>query len=394
MQEFKIHAAQGTAGQRPDYDWRFERVPLDSGSLSTDRIKGNPDLRPSHTLETEYGVNLSFLDRFDLDVTYSHQNVTDQFMLADIFAPANNGFNKQWLNVGDLESETMEASLNSKILKGDKFKWNIGINYTKSSATIKKLNVAKQDVGPSGGKMFRIEEGVEFGTMYGRSLVTTLDQMAQQLPDGDSIDNYTVNSDGIVVKKTDIGTVNEKGFILVDEDGIAVVSAIGNQNADFRIGATSNFSYENFGFYMLWDWKQGGDIYNRNNQWNTIKNRSAMVDQAGKPDSEKKTVDYYQSLYDVNQTNAFWVEDGSFVKLRELSLSYAFGDKFLSSIQNGFFKSAKISFIGRNLLTFTNYSGWDPEVAKYDSSTKQYFSIDFGVYPNQKSYGMSVELKF
>ena len=394
VQELKIHAAQGTAGQRPEYDWRFERVPLESGSLSTDRIKGNPDLRPSLTLETEIGLNASFLERFDLDVTYSHQNVTDQFMLADIFAPANNGFNKQWLNVGDLESETFEASLNSKILKSDNLKWDLGINFTKSKATIKKLNVAKQDVGPDGGQMFRIEEGVEFGTMYGRSFVTTLDQMAQQLPAGESIDDYTVNSDGVVVKKADIGTINEKAFILVDENGVPVVGPIGNQNPDFRVGLTSNLTYKNIGFYMLWDWKQGGDVYNVNNQWNTIKNRSAMVDQAGKPDNEKKTVDYYQSLYDVNQTNAFWVEDGTYVKLRELSLSYSLSNKTLSNIAKGFFKGAKISIIGRNLLTFTKYSGWDPEVAKYDPDTKQYFSVDFGVYPNQRSYGMSIELKF
>ncbi len=394
IQELKIHAAQGTSGQRPGYDWRFERIPLETGNLSTDRIKGNPDLRPSLTTETEAGINVSFLDRFYFDFTYSHQNVKDQFMLADIFAPANNGFNKQWLNVGDLTSNTFEATLNSKILKKKDVKWDININFTKSSATIEKLNVAKQDVGPDDGQFFRIEEGVKFGTMYGRQFVTSLDQMANQLPAGENISDYSVNSDGFVVKTADIGTVDEKAFILVDADGVPIVEPIGNQNPDFRVGLSSNFSFKNIGFYMLWDWKQGGDVYNLNNQWNTIKNRSAMVDQYGKPDSEKKAYDYYQSLYDVNQTNAFWVEDGSFVKLREASISYSISDKMLSNIAKGFFKQAKISLIARNLLTFTKYSGWDPEVASYDSDTKQYFSVDYGVYPNQRSFGMSVELKF
>jgi len=394
VQELKIHAAQGTAGQRPSYDWRYERIPLTEGSLSTDRIKGNPDLRPSNTKETEVGIDASFLERFDLNFTYSHQNVTDQFMLVDLFAPANNGFNKQWVNVGDLTSDTYEFTLNSKIIKKNNLKWNVGINFTKSKATIDKLYANNQLVGPSGGEMFMIKEGVDFGTMYGRQFVTSLEQMQAQLPIGEDINDYSINSDGLVVKTADIGTVDEKAIILVDENGVPVVDAIGNQNPDFRIGITSNFNYKNFGFYMLWDWKQGGDVYNRNNQWNTINLRSAIVDQAGKPDDEKKAYDYYQSLYDVNQTNAYWVEDGTFVKLRELSLSYQFGDKMLNSIAKGFFKQIKISIIGRNLLTFTDYTGWDPEVVSYDYDTKQYFAVDYGVYPNQRSYGMSFELKF
>ncbi len=393
IQELKIHAAQGTSGQRPGYNWQYERIPLSFGSTLTDRIKGNPDLKPSLTIETEGGIDVSFLERFDFSFTYSYQDVKDQFMLANIFPPANNGFNKQWLNVGNLTSETIEASLNVKVAKKEDFKWDLGFNFTKSKAKIEKLNVAKQFVGPDGGQMFLIQEGEDFGNMYGYVFVRDLETMAQQLPAGESIDDYTINSDGYVVKAADIGTPNEKAFIKLT-DGVRVKEVIGNQTPDFRVGLTSNTSYKNFSFYMLWDWKQGGDIYNRNSQWNTIKNRTAMIDQYGKPANEKKAVPYYQSFYDVNSDNDFWVEDGSFVKLREASLSYSFDKKMLSKIGNGFIKNIKLSLIGKNLLTFTNYSGWDPEVAKYDSDTKQYFSVDFGVYPNQKSWAMQVELKF
>ena len=174
----------------------------------------------------------------------------------------------------------------------------------------------------------------------------------------------------------------------------ATLYKIGNQNADFRVGLTSNFSYKSFDFYMLWDWKKGGDIYNVNGQWTTISERNAMVDQAGKSDSEKKTRVYYGSLYDVNQNNAFWVEDGSFVKLKETSLTYRLPSKSLDQIANGFFDEVKLSLIGRNLLTFSDYKGWDPEIASYDANTQQYFSVDYGVYPNQTSYSFSLQLKF
>ncbi len=394
VQELKIHAAQGTSGQRPGYSWQYERIPLSFGSVSTNRIKGNPDLKPSLTIETEAGIDATFLDnRVDFGFVYSHQDVRDQFMLVNLFPPANQGFNRQWQNVGNLTSKTIEAYLRGKIINNDDLQWNVGVNFTKSRAKITKLNTAKQFVGPSGGEMFLIQEGEDFGNMYGYVFVRDLETMANQLGPGESINDYTINSDGYVVRAADIGTPNEKAFIK-KVNGVRVKEVIGNQTPDFLVGLTSNASYKNFGFYMLWDWKQGGDIYNRNAQWNTIKNRSAIVDQAGKPDNEKKAVPYYQSFYDVNSDNDFWVEDGTYVKLREVSLSYTFDKKLLSKIGNDLVKNLQISLIGKNLLTFTKYSGWDPEVAKYDPDTQQYFSIDFGVYPNQKTWGMQILVNF
>jgi hypothetical protein len=239
-----------------------------------------------------------------------------------------------------------------------------------------------------------LREGVEFGSMFGRSFVSDLATMSAQLPVGKTIADYSINSDGVVVLTADIGTNAEKAIIKVNNSGVAVVDKIGNQNADFRVGLTSNLSYKNFDFYMLWDWKQGGDVYNRNGQWTTISERNAIVDQAGKATADKKTVRYYSTLYDTNTNNKFWVEDGSFVKLREMSISYTLDSKKLANISKGFFNEIKFSAIGRNLLTFTKYNGWDPEVSAYDDSTQQYFSVDYGVYPNQSSYSLSVQVKF
>ncbi len=392
VQELKIRAAIGTAGQRPGFVFRYEREELTHGTIGGSHLKGNENLRPSLTTEKEFGLNANFLNRFGLEVTYSNQIVSDQFMKVDL-VPVD-GYNLQWQNVGDLESNVFEASLNSKIINKENIKWNLGINFTTSNTTITKLNVAKKFVGPDQNNIFLIKEGEEFGSMYGGKFVTDLATMANQLPAGMSIGDYSVNSDGFVVETAKIGTTDEAVFAQVDEDGNPINVKIGNQNADFRVGINSQFSFKNFDFYMLWDWKQGGDIYNKNNQWNTIANRSAIVDQAGKADNEKKTTDYYASLYHVNETYDYWVEDGSFVKLRETSLAYTFKGKALSHIAKGFFKEMKISLIGKNLLTFTKYSGWDPEVTKYDSSTKQYFSVDYGVYPTQTSYSMSFQLKF
>ena len=392
IQELKINAAKGTSGQRPGFDWQYEQTNLSGGTLSSVRRKGNPFLKPSLTTETEIGLNSSFLNMFNLSLAYSNQVVSEQFMIVNLFSPANAGKSTQWQNVGDLESDTFEATLNASIIKGKDFSWNLGANFAKTTATIKKLNAPEQIVGPGNGLMFLIREGVDFGSMFGRSFVTDLETMQNQLPQGASINDYEVNADGVVVESATIGSSNEKAIIKTDENGSPSFEKIGNQNADFRVGITSTFTYKTLTFYMLWDWKKGGDVYNKNAQWNTIAKRNIIVDQAGKPADQKKTVSYYESLYDTNNNNAFWVEDGSFVKLRELSLSYNIPKSWMKNI--GFFEDIKLSLIGRNLLTFSDYKGWDPEVLSYDGSTQQYFAIDYGVYPIQKSYSLSVQFKF
>ena len=391
VDELKLNVSVGTSGQRPGFSWQYQQVPLSGGTLSSNRIAGNPDLVPSLTTEKEVGLNAVFAGgKLTLEAAYSNQVTSDQFMLVSLFAPANAGKNRQWQNVGDLEANTIEASINLDVYDTDKFTWDLGVNYSSSEATINKLNAPKQQVGTNG--LFLLQEGTDWGSMWGRKFIRDLATMSKQLPAGESIGDYSINADGLVVKTSDIGTANEKGIIEVDDSGTAVFKQIGNQTADFRVGINSNMSFGDFDLYMLFDWKQGGDIYNRNRQWNTISERSDLVDQAGKPDGLKKTRKYYGSLYDVNQNNDFWVEDGSFFKLREVALTWDFSDQVTSAIPG--LSSAKLSLIGRNIFTLTDYTGWDPEVTNYSSGTQQYFSVDYGVYPTQSTYSLSLKLNF
>ena len=398
IQEFKVHAALGTAGQRPGFNWQYDVIGLVNGTLDNDRVKANPDLKPSETTEFEVGTNISFLDRFNFEGVYAKAKTENQFMLVDIFAPANGGANRQWQNVGTVDFNTLELNLTADVIKTEDLKWNLGVRYSSTDNEISSLNVDPIVVGPGGtntpGEIFYVKEGEEFGAMYGYQFVRSLDQMANQLPAGSTINDYEVNSEGYVIPAGTEGTSGELPQVLLGEDGNRLYSKIGSQNADFQMGFTSNLNYKGFNFYMLWDWKKGGDIYNRQGQWLTRDYRNAIIDQAGKADADKKTFDYYQGLYDTNQENKYWVEDGSYVKLREVSLFYTLGSKQLSNIAGGFFESLKIGVTGRNLLTFTDYSGWDPEVQLYDSNTQNYYSVDYGVYPVSRSYTLSVQLKF
>jgi hypothetical protein len=110
------------------------------------------------------------------------------------------------------------------------------------------------------------------------------------------------------------------------------------------------------------------------------------MDVAGLPEAEKKTMTYYQTFYDVNTNNSYWVEDGSYIKLREVSLSYKFSPT--AGTLDGI-DAITFSALGRNLLTITDYSGYDPEAGSirnpFDST---------GQYPNFRNFAFSVKFDF
>ena len=113
------------------------------------------------------------------------------------------------------------------------------------------------------------------------------------------------------------------------------------------------------------DWKQGGDIYNGKEQRLAFNNVSVRQDMSGVPENLKKVAAYIGSnsgMYDANNANAYWVEDGTYLKLREVAFGYSIPSRALAGFLKGAVKGVSAKIIGRNLLTFTNYSGYDPEV--------------------------------
>jgi len=378
VQELKLRSAYGTSGQRPGFSAQYETLSDVNGILSKETL-GNKNLKPSRSTELELGIDASFLNRFSFEATYSNTITEDQFIKVPLAAPMS-GFKFQWANVGTLESNTFEALLNSKIINSENIKWNLGITFDRTRSRITELNIPAYSTGPRNA--FRIENDGEYGVMYGVDFVNSLEQMKNQLPSGRSIDDYIVNSDGLVVLKNSVGTNSESAIHLLDENGNYKQVAIGNINPKFRMGLNTTFSYKDFSFYTLWKWKNGGDIYNGTAQYLVRDLRHAMMDQRFTPDDQKKSVGYYSSLYDAQKINSFWVEDGSYIRLNEASLYYNL------HLQHRNIKLMKFGLIGKNLYTFTNYSGYDPE-AGYSG-----FIFDNYGYPNFRNYALSVEVKF
>lgn len=394
IQELKLRGAFGTAGQRPGFSDQYEIVPVANGQASSKYQAGNSFLKPSLSKELEFGLNIEFLYRFSFELVRSEINTSDQ-ILAVPLAVQSGGWSYQVRNAGSLNSKVWESTLNIQVARSKDFTYNMGFTFDRVRTKITELNVPPFQTGPQGqeaNKAFYIREGETFGAMYGYKFLKSLDELELQLSATDNINNYTINSDGYVIVKGTEGTTSEVPIKKLDENGALWYGKIGDSNPKFKLSMTNNFNYKGIGLYALLEWKNGGDIYNKSAQWLTRDDRHGMMDQYGKPDYLKKTIPYYKVFYDVNTQNDFWVEDGSYLKLREVSLSYSLGAEPLKGFLKGYVKGIRLAVIGKNLATLTKYTGYDPEVQTTNGT--QYFSYDFMGYPNYRSYSVSLELKF
>ena len=388
VQELKIRAAYGGSGQRPGVSNQYETWRLRNGYIVPGTM-GNKQLRPSITKEFEVGMNMEFLKRFSFELIYSDANTNGAIRLAPV--PSHTGYSDQWQNVGDINAKVWEATLSANITSGGAFTWDAGLVFDRVRQKILKLSIPPYNIGPK--KAFYFREGETFAIIYGYQWLTSLDQMAKQLPEGKTISDYEVNSDGYVVPAGTQGTNNEIPIAMdVDNDGLADKVQIGNGNPLFNLSLNNTFNYKGFSLYFLLSWKNGGDVYNYTRQYTFRDLRAEEFDQFGKDPSEKKTINYYSTFYKNTEINSYFVEDGSYLKLREASLYYTFKSDQLKGIFNGLVKSVKIGAVARNIFTISNYKGYDPEVAS-GSDLSNYPFDDFG-YPNFRTFSGTIQVTF
>jgi TonB-linked SusC/RagA family outer membrane protein len=384
FQELKLRGAIGTAGLQPGTSWQYETYNLSNGHLSKSQL-GNKNLRPAQSRESEFAIDASFLNRFDAEFSKSDRHTTDAFLQVPLSAAFNGGFNSQWQNAATIGARTWELSLTTRVVEHPDFSYQFTLTGDRTRQKIDKLGRPPFPVnaGGQGQGVFYYRGGESLGVIYGKQWATSVSQLldnpsnaGMSLADLQAI--YSVNNDGYVVKTADIGTSDERAIAYVDKDGVDK-HIIGDVNPDFNFGWANTLRYKGFTLYALVDGSQGGDIYNFSKQWMFQDERHGDMDQAGKADADKHAVEYYTvGFYNGLDPDSYFVEDGSYVKLREVSVSYQLNKSLLNKIGLGrFAQSVKLALIGRNLKTWTDYSGFDPEVANGDFN----FRIDGFRYP-------------
>jgi hypothetical protein len=191
------------------------------------------------------------------------------------------------------------------------------------------------------------------------------------------------------------GTVNGRtlnwGMPVKDVDslGFPVVQKIGNSLPKFGMGWLNNINYRGLALHTHLHAQFGGEVYNGTRQRLYQHERSADLDQSDKAVEQKKTIAYYQHLYNANVNTNHFVEEGTFLKLRALSLQYRITPQQLQRIGlRNLSNGLSFGLIGRNLFTITDYKGFDPEVG---TVLERYDSFD---YPNSRTLTATVEITF
>jgi hypothetical protein len=399
--EFKIRASQGTAGGRPDFNDQYETYNFVEGGGLVKANLGNRFLKPEYSKETEFGIDAIIKNRYSFQLSRAKQVTTDQLILIPLAGYF--GYANQWQNAGTITGNTWEGTFEAQLVRKPNFTWRAGIVADRSRNKITEFN---RSCFTTNTVQFRCA-GETLGNMYGFDFMKDPSQLPAAAAARST--EFQVNDDGLLVwvgagntymegqtKKlwgtnTTIGSsVYRWGqpITALDSTGNSAVVQIGDGNPDMRVGVSNTIGWRNLQVFMLWDAQVGGDIYNNTNQRMYQYGRSRDVDQAGKPQELKKTTDYYVALYSAASPVSYFVEDGSFVKLRELSVKYRLPGRISSALARFGANQASVSLIGRNLLTFTSYKGYDPEVGSVLNR------LDSFAYPRYRTVTGSFEIIF
>lgn len=391
VDEFKLRASYGEAGLRPVFDAQYEQFQIQGGSPVKITL-GNPNLRPAFSREIEGGFDLTFKKNFQLSYSYSSKITDDQILNVPVSSAT--GFRNQWINAGSLEGKTHEVLLSAVLASKKDFLWSMNIAGDRTRQTVRSLAVPPFLVGPvANTTIFRLAPGQPFGIVYGSSWVQSADQLASMIASkrltGTAAD-YVVNEEGYYVAKSAWRTINEKPIKFLDADGNSL-RQIANVNPDFNLNFNTQLNWKKFSVTAVVNWVQGGDIYNYTRQWPFFDQRDPAFDQRGKPEVEKKPTTYYATFYNNFDANTYFVEDGSYVRLRELAVNYEVPKALTRRLGMGTDRSARFGLVGRNLFTSTKYSGYDPDVSGGGANPFAY-RVDYFTYPIFKTFTFMLEL--
>jgi len=350
LDELKVRGAFGQSGNEPLFGQKFTRL------TATQNINGLPalvvqgvvaavDLHPEKQREIEGGVDLTFAQRRgSLEVTGFRKDISE-LLLQRTLAPSS-GFATEIFNGGEMRTTGLEVALSLVPIQRDNLEWLSRTTFFTTRSKITSLPVPSFRTGGFGTSLgsFEIEEG----------------KSATQIVGNDSL-----------------------------PDGTRIVHKIGDATPDFNMSFSNDVKWGSLRLYGLLDWQKGGDVVNLTKFLYDL--GSNTEDYADPVAGSSLTAGEARLSAWPKQTRVY-VEDASFVKLREVTLSYDLPASITSRIGRGV-RSAQLSISGRNLLTFTDYTGLDPEVSNFGNQTIAR-NIDVAPFPPSRQFWFSLALNF
>ena len=340
---------------------------LSSGTLS------NANVKPERQKELEFGTDLSFFaNRLNLQLNYYIKKVEDLLIRRDI-APTN-GFSTLLDNYGSLENKGLEVVLSGTPVKNKDWNWDVTAIFNRNRNKAVKIGAnAISLIGVSGSPIY-VAENYPVGVFYGAFFAK------------DANGNDVKNASGFPLAEKGVQNAGfDKYTTQRDANGLptgpnTLQKVIGDPNPDYTASLVNEVGYKKFGLRVQFDAVQGVDV------WNADFRTRQGVGNGKVAEQEQMGLlprGWVNSVYQIEQWR---IDDGSFVKLREISLSYRFG-------KVKFFNDLTVSASGRNLISWDDYKGYDPEINSGGQSTVVR-AVDFGAVPIPRTFSFSIAAKF
>ena len=343
----------------------------------------NPDLKWETTATTDIGLDIGlFNNRLSLVVDYYYKKTTD--LLWDISTPSTSGFTSIFKNIGSLENKGVEISLGADVLTGA-FKWNTQLNWSRNRNKVLEIpGYTPSTQGTISGHLKVNGSWLEPGMPVGVWNLLKYDGVFQndaQLAAGPRSANDDQLGDARFVD------LNNDGKINYTDDRMIV----GDPNPDFIYGWTNTFSYKGFDFSVYLQGSQGNDILNVQRAETNISgpwgNQRREILDRWTPSNTNSNIPRAQVTVDPLLLQSDWlIEDGSYLRFKTMTFGYTF-DKLK------FTNALRVYVTGQNLITITDYSGFDPEVNSQGNSNLQ-IGVDYNAYPSAKAVLFGVNVSF
>ena len=391
----KVRASYAEVGQAaeyyqnffasPDYGGGFWgatpiQYPVDGiSSYLSNNVQYDPNLKPQNTKSYELGAELKFFsNRLGVDYSYSNQLVTDQIFQVPI--AASTGAAALVMNGGEIKTKAHEVVLYATPVVYRGFEWNITVNYSKIDNMVNELAPGVESIFLGGFVTPQVRAGIgsTFPVIYGSS--------------------YLRDDNGNIIVVDNPGAWNHG----MPETGPPAV--IGEVSPDFLLGVSNRFDYKGISLSATLDWKSGGQMYSGTNGLLDLYGVSKLTEnrdetfvfEGVKPDGTPNDIvrggpndpDAYQDLVTNVLTNIdeYYIYDNSFLKLREVTLSYAIPKKLLNNVD------LTVSVFARNLLLWTELPNFDPESSQGNNNMGG--SFERFSMPQTSSYGFGINLNF
>jgi TonB-linked SusC/RagA family outer membrane protein len=348
VDEFKLRLAYGESGQEPDYGQKFTRLDATRNveglpSIVVLGTLGAPDLHPEREREIEGGF----------DAYFWNQSATIEFSvyqksLSDLLVPRqlheSSGYITEFLNGGAMKTKGLEIAAAVTPIQRRNFNWLSRVTFATTKSTITQLDVPPFETGGFGTSIgaFRIEKGAS----------------ATQIVGNDTL-----------------------------ADGSIVVTKVGEANPKFRMGFVNDFTVGAFALHTVLDWQNGGSILNLTK---LLYDFGGITKDFDKPIPGSTETVGQRRLDGFTKVTPNWIESASFLKLREITLSYNLPRNIVGGLWRGA-RYATVSLSARNLFLSAPYDGLDPEVSNFGNQPIAR-NIDVAPFPPSRSFWLTVDL--